>query len=113
MLDIKTEQDQHLYSVTVFEIVTLAQECYRGDHFCALTVHVENGNLYFQPCEYKALKDSDIPRWVKYLSMPDEQPCILEHFLQSVRKKFPGVPFNFIRVDATINWQYVYVTTDL
>ncbi len=109
-------------NVTVRDITEFAQNCYKGNHFCSLLARVEwcildgleYSFLYFEPCEYRPpLADNRtidlVPNLVKCFSMPDERPCVFEHFLQSVRKKHQGIAPNFIRLQFSINWQRVWV----
>ena len=96
--------------VTVFDIVGFAQKHLKGQHFEALRVRLDGRWLHFESCEYQGqLNEKEIPGWVKCLGTDYEPPCFFEHFLQSVRKKFPGVSFDQIKVESTLNWQRVWV----
>jgi hypothetical protein len=93
--------------VTVADIIGFAQEEYKGRHFCAMAVQLENGNLSFVPCEYAAQAEPDSPRPIRLLSTTNEPTCVFEHFLQSMRSGFRGYSFDEIFVESTENWQFV------
>ncbi|MDD5165271.1 MAG: hypothetical protein PHG25_01910 [Candidatus Pacebacteria bacterium] len=87
---------------TVFEIVEFAQRSYKGNHFCALTMRIENYYLYFEPCDYHApLTDEQIPPLNNHPVDPLQPGCVFEHFLQGVRKQFAGVSFDQINIGFT------------
>jgi len=94
-------------NTTVFDIVGYVQEKYKGHHFCSLAACLENGMLGFVPCTYHPANEDALPKWVKFLSTREEPPCVFEHFLQSVRKKHPGVSFQELYVESTENYQFV------
>jgi len=96
-------------NVTIFDLVGFAQDKYKGNNFCALaSLLSENGTLLFVPCEYQAISDESVPSSsVRFLSLPGEPRCIFEHFLQSVRKRFLGIPFQEIYVEGNANYQFV------
>ena len=96
--------------VTMFDLIGFAKKHLRGQHFCALRARFESGYIHFEPCEYAGpLPEKELPNWVKIIGSSDESLCVFEHFLQSVRKKFPGIPFDQIRIEASLNWQRSWV----
>ena len=94
-------------NMTVFGIVNYAQRKFKGQSFCALEVRLEKGRLRFYPCSYQPIRNEELPNWVKFISAPGEPPCVFEHFLQSVRKKYPGISFQEIFVESADNYQLV------
>ena len=96
---------------TVAGITEFAQRSYRGDHFCTLTPQLVGYSfLYFELCEFRPpLLDDEISRKIPLLGVPGESPCVLEHFLQSVRKNFSGESYDLIRVVSTWNYQHLWV----
>jgi hypothetical protein len=94
--------------VSVADIVEYAQTKFKGHHFCSLRIMLlPNKRIRITRCKYQPIKESEIPNYVKIIGFKGETACVLEHFLQSVRKKFPGVSFYEIYVRAHHNWQNV------
>lgn len=109
----KLEIESDNSCVTIFKIVAFAQKYHKGQHFCALNIRYTSGYIEFEPCIYQGpLPDDQVSNWVMPVSFLSVQTCIFEHFLQSVRKSFPGVSFNDIHIQFTTNqkrtWQRVF-----
>ncbi len=99
---------------TVFQVTGFAQKKYKGIHFCSLSARlIGPGYLCFEVCEYRApLRDDEIPDRIPLLSTVDEPPCVYEHFLQSVRKKF-AISHDLIRIVSTWNYQHLWDVRNL
>jgi hypothetical protein len=99
--------------VTVFDIVAFVQKYLNDQHFCALIVRLEDDHFFFEPCPYQGqLLDSEVSHEVECFGAPEKPFCVFEHFLQSVRAKFPGISFDQIMVESTLNWLSVWQQID-
>ena len=99
----------HGSKITIFDIVGFAQEIYKGNHFGALAMVVENSKLSFRHCPYEAqLSDDELLDRMSCLSVrPGKSPIVFEHFLQCVRRKYPGIGFAELYYVCVGDYQHI------
>jgi len=83
--------------ISVFRAVGFFQKHCKGYNFCALIVRVEAQKIHLAPCIYSPVHEEDVMRSLS------ERFITFEHFLQFIRREFPGISFQDIFISLREN----------